>query len=340
MFLDFESESEEEEVEDIRDRRDWDRFDTLQREYKAIPPCGYKMVNGRIITKHDVTLNGRKNACKMLSFPPDFQTGDGENFDMKISNKVFNSLKKHSRNEESRRRRVRDKKEDRATAEFGLDESTRIQIYKLLQNELLESINGVISIGKEAVIIHAIGNVNYEKSESPLPAECVIKVFKTTLSEFKQRDKYIKDDHRFKDKIGNQSARKTVHLWAQKEACNLQRLQNANIPCPEVVTLKKHILVMSFIGKNNVPAPKLKDAILSDAEYIVAYDQIIEAMKTLFSRAELIHADLSEYNILWHGGQCVFIDVSQSVMPSHENAFYFLMRDCGNISNVRKFYLY
>ncbi|EFA07752.1 serine/threonine-protein kinase RIO3 [Tribolium castaneum] len=329
--FDFESDSEEEEIVDIRDRRDWDRFDTLQRQFDSIPPCGYKMQNGSMVTKHDVTMNGRKNACKLLSFPPDFQTGDGENFDLKLSNKVFNSLKRHSQNEESRRHKVRDKKEDRATQEFGLDEFTRLLIYKIIQQEILDNVNGVVSIGKEAVILHADANANY--TERPLPPECAIKVFKTTLSEFKQRDKYIKDDHRFKGRMGNQTARKTVHLWAEKEMHNLKRLKNANIPCPEVVVLKKHVLVMSFIGENNKPAPKLKDAIMDEADYIIAYDQVVEAMKTLFTEAELIHADLSEYNILWHQRQCYFIDVSQAVLPSHENAFYFLMRDCNNVIN-------
>lgn len=57
-------------------------------------------------------------------------------------------------------------------------------------------------------------------------------------------------------------------------------------------------------------------------------------MKLLFNKANLIHADLSEYNILWYNSKCYLIDVSQSVEPQHENAFYFLMRDCQNIINV------
>lgn len=88
--FDFESDSEEEEIIDINDRKDWDRFDELERTFTSFPPCGYKMYNGKMITKHDHDMCGKKNACKMLSFPPEFQTGDGEGFDMKLSNKVFN----------------------------------------------------------------------------------------------------------------------------------------------------------------------------------------------------------------------------------------------------------
>lgn len=170
-----------------------------------------------------------------------------------------------------------------------------------------------------------------------VPKECCIKVFKTTLSEFKQRDRYIKDDHRFKDRIGKQTTRRIIHLWAEKEMANLMRLKRAEIPCPQVVHLKTHVLVMSFIGENHRPAPKLKEVQLDEADLIGAYDEVCEGMKSMYTKANLIHADLSEYNILWHPKErkCYFIDVSQSVEPSHENAFKFLYRDCQNITNVR-----
>lgn len=57
-------------------------------------------------------------------------------------------------------------------------------------------------------------------------------------------------------------------------------------------------------------------------------------MKILFNEVGLVHSDLSEYNILWHEDKCYFIDVGQSVTPTHENAFHFLMRDCVNVTNV------
>jgi len=53
------------------------------------------------------------------------------------------------------------------------------------------------------------------------------------------------------------------------------RMKKAEIPCPEVVMLKKHILVMSFIGKDHVPAPKLKDVILGSEDMKNAYCQVL-----------------------------------------------------------------
>lgn len=52
-------------------------------------------------------------------------------------------------------------------------------------------------------------------------------------------------------------------------------MQKAGIPCPAVVLLKKHILVMSFIGQDQVPAPKLKEVKLSSEEMKEAYYQTL-----------------------------------------------------------------
>lgn len=56
-------------------------------------------------------------------------------------------------------------------------------------------------------------------------------------------------------------------------------------------------------------------------------------MKRMYSVCHLIHADLSEYNMLWFKGDVYFIDVGQSVEPSHPNGLEFLFRDCVNVSS-------
>lgn len=53
----------------------------------------------------------------------------------------------YSKQEQNRRQRFHDKKEDQATAEFGVDESTRLELYKMINKQLLQQVNGVISIG-------------------------------------------------------------------------------------------------------------------------------------------------------------------------------------------------
>ncbi len=54
---------------------------------------------------------------------------------------------------------------------------------------------------------------------------------------------------------------------------NLVKMRRFGILCPDVVILKKNVLVMSFIGTDGVPAPKLKEAVLNQTELEIAYKQ-------------------------------------------------------------------
>lgn len=53
-----------------------------------------------------------------------------------------------------------------------------------------------------------------------------------------------------------------VRLWAEKEMRNLVRMHSAGLPVPQPILLRSHVLLMSFIGKDGWPAPKLKVIIL------------------------------------------------------------------------------
>ncbi|CAF4928242.1 unnamed protein product [Pieris macdunnoughi] len=317
--------------EDVIEKKDWDRFETNEKEFARLPKRGFIMKDGEMVTKHDSVINGRRNACKVMAFPPEICTGDGAGFDMKLPNHVFNQLKEHTRWNTARKHKMLDRKESHATAEMGLDEPTRLILFKLINNGLFEDINGVISTGKESVVIHANSDQSYP--DMILPKECAIKVFKTTLNEFKTRDKYIEADYRFKDRFSKQNPRKIVHMWAEKEMHNMMRIQKVGLNCPEMVCLKKHVLVMSFIGKDNKPAPKLRDVILRPDQWESVYNEIVDSMHKLYNVGHLVHADLSEYNILWWENKCWFIDVSQSVQPDHPSGLEFLLRDCRNMIN-------
>ncbi|CAL8069729.1 unnamed protein product [Orchesella dallaii] len=334
-----EEDSSDEEMDSGKKKKAWDKFEAHEKAFPVIPRCGYVKIDNEMVTKHDVTMSGRRNACKVMeNFPPCIHTGDGASFDMQLSNKVYNTLKVYSKSEDDRRTRLHEKKE-KSTSEMAMDAKTRLMLYKLVNNQILENVYGVISTGKEAVVLYANGGSVPSDTEMlvEIPKECAVKVFKTTLNEFKTRDKYIKDDYRFKDRFSKQNPRKIIHLWAEKEMHNLNRISKAGIPCPQVVLLKKHILILSFIGTDMKPAPMLKEVRFSkdedDPVLNSAYNQTIDIITRLYKECNLIHGDLSEYNILWHESKCYVIDVSQAVEPSHPHGLEFLYRDCVNIIN-------
>lgn len=59
-------------------------------------------------------------------------------------------------------------------------------------------------------------------------------------------------------------------------------------------------------------------------------------MRRMYHECNLVHGDLSEYNLLWHNHRAVIIDVSQSVEHSHPYANDFLRKDITNITDFFK----
>ena len=143
-------------------------------------------------------------------------------------------------------------------------------LLKLLNSELLSEINGIVNTGKEANVYHAVsGNL----AEHGAGSEYAVKIFKTTLNEFKNRGDYVEGEFRFRHS-STHNPRKLIKLWAEKEMRNLKRLQSGGILSPVPVVLKENVLVMTFIGKDGWPAPNLKDAQLSTERAREAYLQV------------------------------------------------------------------
>ncbi|KAK5846588.1 hypothetical protein PVK06_002881 [Gossypium arboreum] len=218
-------------------------------------------------------------------------------------------------------------KADRATVEQAIDPRTRMVLFKMLNRGVFHDINGCISTGKEANVYHAT------KSDGQ---ELAIKVYKTSVLVFKDRDRYVQGDYRFRYGYCKHNPRKMVKTWAEKEMRNLMRLKAAGIRCPIPLLLRLHVLVMEFIGKAGWAAPRLKDAALSLDKLRECYVEMIVAMRTLYQKCKLVHGDLSEYNILFYEGHLYIIDVSQAVDLDHPHALDFLREDCIHVSDFFK----
>jgi RIO kinase 1 len=259
---------------------------------------------------------------------------------MGLTNAVAGSLKNTENKIDNERIRVKDKA-DRATVENCLDPRTMKEIEKMLANQKIDVFSGCISTGKEANVYMATGTMDIAKRE-PFPVdetgnipvkEYAVKVFKTSILVFKDRERYVSGEFRFRNGHCKGNPRKMVGLWAEKEVRNLKRIGLTEglirVPVPHI--LKNNIIVMDFVGEKGVAAPRLRDAAIEDWRAI--YDQTILMIRRLYQRCKLVHADLSEYNLLYHQGEIWIIDVSQSVEHDHPMALDFLRRDCSIIND-------
>lgn len=229
---------------------------------------------------------------------------------------------------------------DRATSEQVLDPRTRMILLQLLNRNVVSEINGVLSTGKEANVYHALTIPQEDADSEPQTLHRAIKIYKTSILVFKDRDKYVTGDFRFRKGYNKSSNRAMVKVWAEKEYRNLRIIHESGIPCPEPVSLKNHVLVMSFLGdKKGWPAPRLRDAVFSGSNDEQSqtmkdlYIQLLGYVRKMYRVCKLVHADLSEYNILYHEGKLWMIDVSQSVEHDHPRSLEFLRMDIKNVSD-------
>eukprot|EP00474_Spongospora_subterranea_P010676 CRZ11134.1 hypothetical protein [Spongospora subterranea] len=215
-------------------------------------------------------------------------------------------------------------REDRATTDQCIDRRVRLILFRLLNNGTIQGIGGCISTGKEANVYAAV---------SPEQERLAVKIYKSAILVFKDRQKYVIGEHRMRGgtvRPGNNL--NMVVQWAEKEMRNLLRLNKAGIPCPRPIVLRKNVLVMTLVGEGEDAAPRLKDACVTPTLAMTLYRRLIVIMHAIYHDCRLVHADLSEYNILVHDGEPYIIDVSQSVERDHPMAFDFLRIDCRNVT--------
>lgn len=219
---------------------------------------------------------------------------------------------------------LKKRQEEYKTIEEVFDRPTLQGVYKLIHQKVIDEIFGVIKAGKEARIYWG---------KDPEGTDLAIKIYYTSTAEFRKgMMKYIQGDPRFKR--FKKSPRGIIYTWTQKEYKNLRRVEAAGINAPRPIAFQRNILVMTFIGEDGVPAPLLREEAPLDP--VQFYNKLLDEMKLMYTKAGLVHGDLSEYNIMvWEESPVIF-DVSQALLISHPLAESLIKRDIFNINSYFK----
>lgn len=227
--------------------------------------------------------------------------------------------------------RIKEKDQDqRKIYSEVLDERTLKMLYKLSSKGIIKAMGGVANSGKEANIFYADGF--HHDRELPV----AVKIYRIETGEFRKLDEYFYGDKRFN--VKKLSRKDLVYMWTKKEFKNLSRAYKAGVRVPEPVTCLGNILIMEFLGEGETPAPVLFELgrgvedIVDPQELL---NDIIENVKDLYQKAGLVHADLSEFNIMLSNEKPYLIDMGQSVLTDHPNSMSYLHRD---IKNVLRFF--
>ena len=116
------------------------------------------------------------------------------------------------------------------------------------------------------------------------------------------------------------------HIAAEKEFEALKLAYANGVAVPEPLSHNRHIVAMGMI--EGAQLYKYKD--IGDAKKVLK--EILRNVRKAYLKAHIIHADLSEYNIILKpDGHLLIIDWPQAVKTDHANAAEYLERDLKNV---------
>jgi RIO kinase 1 len=116
-------------------------------------------------------------------------------------------------------------------------------------------------------------------------------------------------------------------LWVGREWETLRKLEGG-APVPRPIESTEDAILMAYVGDRDVPAPRLHEYRHDDLDELASlWDQLYAAIERMLYR-DVVHGDLSSYNVLVWDGQITLIDFPQAVDPKkNRHARAFLERD-------------
>jgi RIO kinase 2 len=116
------------------------------------------------------------------------------------------------------------------------------------------------------------------------------------------------------------------HLAAEREFQAMKVVYANGVSVPEPISQNRHVVAMGMI--EGAQLSKYKD--IGKPEKVLK--EILRNIKKAYLKAHLIHADISEYNIILQpDGHVLIIDWPQAIKTDHVNAAELLERDIKNL---------
>jgi len=186
-----------------------------------------------------------------------------------------------------------------------------LAINTLVKAGVIESFGQTLGVGKEADVYDAL---------SPDGKRIAVKFHRLGRISFRQTRR----------KRGYAREHSTwlfqSHLAAEKEFQAMQLVYKNGVSVPDPISQNRHVIAMGMI--EGAELSKYKE-ILKPEKIL---KEILRNVRKAYLKAHVIHADLSEYNIILKpDGHILIIDWPQYVMTNHANAEDLLERDLKNI---------
>ncbi|MGZ5352365.1 MAG: RIO1 family regulatory kinase/ATPase domain-containing protein [Actinomycetota bacterium] len=120
-------------------------------------------------------------------------------------------------------------------------------------------------------------------------------------------------------------------IWVHREWETLRALWDAGLPVPRPIAATEDSILMTYIGDDERAAPQLHAYRPDPEEAEGLFRQLVRAIEAMLYR-NVIHGDLSAYNVLVWDGRATVIDLPQAVDPrKNRHAHALLERDVTRI---------
>jgi RIO kinase 1 len=103
-------------------------------------------------------------------------------------------------------------------------------------------------------------------------------------------------------------------IWVNREWETLKTLADAGAAVPRPIERTDDAILMTYIGDEDLAAPQLRSIRPSLAEAETLFKQLVRQLEIMLI-ANVIHGDLSAYNVLVWDGRVNVIDLPQAVDP-------------------------
>jgi RIO kinase 2 len=186
-----------------------------------------------------------------------------------------------------------------------------LAINTLVKAGVIDSFGQTLGVGKEADVYDALS------SDGKRVAVKFHRLGRISFRQTRRKRGYIRE---------HSSWLFQSHVSAEKEFQAMQLVYKNGVSVPEPISQNRHVIAMGMI--EGAELSKYKE--IAKPEKILK--EILRNVRKAYLKAHIIHADLSEYNIILKpDGHILIIDWPQYVTADHANAEELLERDLKNV---------
>lgn len=134
-------------------------------------------------------------------------------------------------------------------------------------------------------------------------------------------------DHRIMRAIGKKSTfgRQVQHTsWLMYEYTALERLHKTGAAVPQPFASCENAILMGYCGDERMAAPTLNEVRLDKEEATSLFGEMLRNIELMLEH-DMIHGDLSAYNVLYWEGEITVIDFPQVTDVRTNNSAYLLL---------------